>query len=229
IIWLAVPNLRKLFRALPEEVDEQAEAPPYELPKIDLAIMAIAALTVYMAVRSRRFIPVAAIAACPVLAMFIDNMARTISAARNFYGLSARGASQNNASRKQNRLLVPPMPHGLQVFFILIAAVSVVGLGTHWTLKFKCVYLDPWPTDPKLTSVFMRMTASDAKPFYALDFIRENNLQGKMFGKPRCCYSWTAGHRPPTSPRPTGSGRRLCPAVRLPHSYRPMQRPENVN
>jgi hypothetical protein len=187
IVWLAVPNLRKLFRALPEEVDEQAEAPPYELPKIDLAIMAIAALTVYMAVQSRRFIPVAAIAACPVLAMFIDNMARTISAARNFYGLSAAGASQNNASRKQNRLLVPPMPHGLQVFFILIAAVSVVGLGTHWTLKFKCVYLDPWPTDPKLTSVFMRMTASDAKPFYALDFIRENNLQGKMFNY------WTEG------------------------------------
>ncbi|MHC4498021.1 MAG: hypothetical protein ACYS21_02775 [Planctomycetota bacterium] len=187
IIWLTVPYLRKLFRTLPEKVVDQAEANSYELPKIDLALMAIAALTVYMAVQSRRFIPVAAIAACPVLAMFIDNMARTISAARNFYGLSARSASQNNASRKQNRLLVSPMPYSLQVLFILLGAVSVVGLGTHWTLKFKCVYLDPWPTDPKLTSVFMRMTASDAKPFYALEFIRENNLQGKMFNY------WTEG------------------------------------
>jgi hypothetical protein len=187
IIWLTVPYLRKLFRALPEKAVEEAGANSYELPKIDLSLIAIAALTVYMAVRSRRFIPIAAIAACPVLAMFIDNMACTISAARRFYGLSCRNPSQNSSPRKQNRLLVPPMPYNLQVFFILLGAAAVVGLGTHWTLKFKCVYLDPWPTDPKLTSVFMRMTASDAKPFYALNFIKENNLEGKMFNY------WTEG------------------------------------
>ena len=58
--------------------------------------MLIAALTIYMAIRSRRFIPIAAIAACPVIAMFIDQIIRAISAAINF--------------RRHNRLSVSPMP-----------------------------------------------------------------------------------------------------------------------
>jgi hypothetical protein len=79
------------------------------------------------------------------------------------------------------------MPYILQAFFTLIALALVVGLGTAWTLKFKRVYLNPWPTDPKLSSVFMRMTASDAKPFWALRFINDNKLEGKMFNY------WTEG------------------------------------
>jgi len=54
-------------------------------------------------------------------------------------------------------------------------------------LKYKRVYLDPWPTDAKLTSPFMRMTASHVKPFWVLQFIRENNISGKMFNY------WTEG------------------------------------
>jgi len=145
----------------------------YQPPKIDLALVIIAVLTVYMAIRMRRFIPIAAIAACPILAMFIDQMARTISAAQNFH--------------RQNRLSVRPMPHNLQLFFTIAAAVAVLTFGTWWGLKFKRVYLDPWPTDPKLSSVFMRMTASDAKPFYACKFIKDNKLKGKMFNY------WTEG------------------------------------
>jgi hypothetical protein len=79
------------------------------------------------------------------------------------------------------------MPYPLQLFFIVAGAAAVLGLGTWWTLKFKRVYLDPWPTDPKLSSVFMRMTASDAKPFYACKFIKDNSLKGKMFNY------WTEG------------------------------------
>ena len=52
---------------------------------------------------------------------------------------------------------------------------------------FKHVYLDPWPLDAKYKSVFMRMTASDAKPFEACEFIRQNKLSGKMFNY------WTEG------------------------------------
>ena len=145
----------------------------YHAPKIDLALVIIAALTVHMAIRMRRFIPVAAIAACPILAMFIDQMARTISAAQNFH--------------RQNRLSVRPMSHNLQLFFTIAAAGAVLIFGTWWGLKFKHVYLAPWPTDPKLSSVFMRMTASDAKPFYACKFIKDNKLKGKMFNY------WTEG------------------------------------
>jgi len=145
----------------------------FEPPRIDLALMVIAALTIYMAIRSRRFIPIGAVVACPVIAMLIDQTVRAVSAAYNF--------------RKHNRLAVPSMPYKVQVFFVIAGFAVVSTLGILWGLKFKRIYLDPWPTDPKLTSIFMRMSASDAKPFYACQFIRENKLSGKMFNY------WTEG------------------------------------
>jgi len=145
----------------------------YPLPKIDLALMAISALTIYMAIRSRRFIPIAAITACPVIAMFIDQIIRTISATRNFH--------------KHNRFFVSPISAKQKLCLTCTGTVVVLFFGTWWGLKFKCVYLGPWPADPKLNSVFMRMTASDAKPFYACQFIKDNKLEGKMFNY------WTEG------------------------------------
>jgi hypothetical protein len=173
IIWLMVPYLRKVFSQVRNKIDEKPPADTYKLPKIDLALIAIAVLTTYMAIQSRRFIPIAAFAACPVLAMFIDQMVRTISAARSFHN--------------QNRLIVTPMSQPLQLFFIVLAAAVVLISGTGWGLKFKRIYLDAWPTDTKLNSAFMRMTASDAKPFYALKFIKDNELEGKLFNY------WTEG------------------------------------
>jgi hypothetical protein len=75
----------------------------------------------------------------------------------------------------------------MQTFFILAGTAATLFFGIWWGLKFKHVYLDPWPRDPKFTSVFMRMTASDAKPFYALKFIKDNKLKGKMLNY------WTEG------------------------------------
>jgi len=145
----------------------------YQWPKIELPLMLIAALTIYMAIRSRRFIPIAAIAACPIIAMFIDRTVRAISAARNF--------------QRNNRLIVSKMPYNLQLFFILAGAGAVLFFGTWWGLKFKRIYLDSWPRDPKLTSMFMRMTDSGQKPFYATKFIKDNKLKGKMLNY------WTEG------------------------------------
>ncbi len=145
----------------------------YQWPKIDISLMLIAALTIYMAIRSRRFIPIAAIVACPVIAMFIDQLVRAISAARNL--------------RKNNRLIVSVMPYNLQLFFVLAGSVAVLFFGTWWGLKFKRIYLDAWPRDPKLTSMFMRMTDSGQKPFYATKFMKDNKLKGKMFNY------WTEG------------------------------------
>lgn len=51
-------------------------AGPYQWPRIDLGLWVVAALTIYMAIRSRRFIPIAAFAACPVLASMIDQIIR---------------------------------------------------------------------------------------------------------------------------------------------------------
>lgn len=135
--------------------------------------MAIAALTTYMAIRSRRFIPIAAIAACPVIALFTDQIIRMISASRNFH--------------KHNRFFVSSISAKQSLCLTCAGTVAVLFFGTWWGLKFTRVYLDPWPTDPKLNSVFMRMTASDAKPFYACRFIKDNKLEGKMFNY------WTEG------------------------------------
>jgi len=150
-----------------------ADTLDYQWPRIDLPLMLIAALTIYMAIRSRRFIPIAAVAACPVIAMLIDQMIRAIAAAYNF--------------RRHGRLTVPPMPKELQLAFILAGAMAVAFFGSWWGLRFKTVYLDPWPNDPDLASVFMRMSASDAKPFHATTFMKMNRLNGKMFNY------WTEG------------------------------------
>ncbi len=173
IIWLMVPTLRIVFAQIDEKTEQESPADAYESPKIDLAIIAIAVLTTYMAIQSRRFIPIAAFAACPVAAMFIDQVIRAISAGRNFHN--------------RNRLTISAMPQALQLCLIVAGAAAVLLSGIWWGLKFKRVYLDAWPTDTKLNSMFMRMTASDAKPFYACMFIRDNKLKGKIFNY------WTEG------------------------------------
>jgi hypothetical protein len=89
--------------------------------------------------------------------------------------------------QKSGRLALPQMSFGLQSLLIAGAATVVIGLGTWWGLKFKNVYIDPWPTETKLTSAFIRMTASAAKPFEACRFITENKMRGNMFNY------WTEG------------------------------------
>ena len=172
VVWavVLVKTSKSASRQSKRKINSTEE---YQRPKIDISIILIAALTIYMAIRSRRFIPIAAIAACPVIAMLIDQIIRAISAARNFH--------------KHNRLTVSPMSQNLQMIFTIAGAVMVLFFGTLWAVRFKQVYLDPWSADPKLSSVFMRMTASDAKPFYVLKFIKDNKLEGKMFNY------WTEG------------------------------------
>jgi len=145
----------------------------YRRPKIDPALMVVAILTIYMAIRSRRFIPIAAIAACPVIALLIDQIIRAILATDSF--------------KRTKKLAVPTMPPEIRTGCIALGAVATVFFGVWWGLRFKLVYLDPWPNDTKFTSVFMRMTASDAKPFYATKFIKMNRMKGNMFNY------WTEG------------------------------------
>jgi len=171
-LWVATQIIGPRSVDQPRKRKKKA-AGEYQWPKIDLAIVIIALLTIYMAIRSRRFIPIAAIAACPVIAMLIDQSIRAISATRNFLD--------------RNRLFVSAMPRDLQLGLTIAGGVAVVLFGTWWGRKFKHIYLDAWPNDPKLSSVFMRMTASDAKPFYAMKFIKDNKLEGNMFNY------WTEG------------------------------------
>jgi hypothetical protein len=105
--------------------------------------------------------------------MLIDQSIRAISATNNFMN--------------KNRLFVSSMPHEVRLGITIAGGIAVVFFGTWWGHKFKHIYLDAWPNDPKLNSVFIRMTASDAKPFYAMKFIKDNQLEGNMFNY------WTEG------------------------------------
>jgi hypothetical protein len=229
--------------------------------KTDVALLAIAALTIYLAIRSRRFIPIAAFAACPVLALVIHETvgrlitvigfrrqakmdppvcARSVAeatmlgvtAAMAIFGLwclllqrwlflpvpldpqdseliqpqipllfmgivltilaflfsvwwyatASRPATPANAAPTRAPLVQSAV---LIASLLLCGSVVVLGASVGW--RFKRVYLDPWPGDPVLSSVFMRMTASDAKPFDTSQFICQNKLRGKMFNY------WTEG------------------------------------
>ncbi|MHC4265949.1 MAG: hypothetical protein ACYSUK_08460 [Planctomycetota bacterium] len=175
LVWLLLPNLKRLSAHIKDQETDKDEINhyPYKTIKIDLAYIIIVALTIYMAVRSRRFFPIAGIAACSLMALFITQIILTLNATVNF--------------NKLKRKVVSAIPYKLEIFFAVVGTCAVLFFGTYWAWRFKVVYLDPWPTDPEFASVFMRMTASDRKPFHAGDFIRENNLKGKMFNY------WTEG------------------------------------
>ncbi|MBN1795929.1 MAG: hypothetical protein JW804_04590 [Sedimentisphaerales bacterium] len=173
ILWLVLPEMKKLLGGSDDTATEAVRRPLFVLPKIDITYIVICALTVYMAVKSRRFIPIAAIAACPLAAMFIQNISGAISSALNFY--------------RKGSISIPEVPRSLRKIFITVGMVLTLLFGVWWGLKFKRIYLDPWPQDDRLTSTFMRMTASYVKPFWACQFIRENNISGNMFNY------WTEG------------------------------------
>lgn len=227
-------------------------------PRLDLALVVIAALTTYMAIRSRRFIPIAAFAACPILALLTQQVVTyiaTLTSARrrgatlgdrleptvtqgivlglggallvlaiwrilfwHWLFLPVPGERQLVQPRfwlatigivlaflafpvaaalvvgRRKATAAAPEAAGWQVYWrpaatvaFLLLASSSVGFGLWVAATFKRVYLDYWPADPELTSVFMRMTASDAKPFDACRFIRDNELSGNMFNY------WTEG------------------------------------
>ncbi|NIA17448.1 MAG: hypothetical protein GWO86_03780, partial [Planctomycetes bacterium] len=176
-IWVVVLFLRPKPAGKQARRNKSEIKGDYEWPRIDVALIFIAALTVYMAVESRRFIPIAAIAACPVIALFINQSYCMISAVRNY--------------KKNGKLSLTVVPEMLRKTVIkytfAVITIIVVFLGLWWGYWYKTIYLDPWPDSPKLTSVFMRMTASYAKPFITCQFIRDNKLSGKMFNY------WTEG------------------------------------
>ncbi len=171
--WFLIPAVKKLFirnNILSKEPQERIE---YELPKVDVAFLIIVMLTVYMAFRSRRFIPIAAFAACPVLAMVITRIVKNICVSFSFY--------------RDGSFAACSIPRQCRWFLSGAGALVLIVFGVWCGLKFREVYLNSWPMDSKLTSVFMRMTASHVKPFYAMKFIDENHLSGKMFNY------WTEG------------------------------------
>ena len=174
LIWVVafIRTARIVDRAALDRKEARTVA-DFVWPRLDLALLGIAGMTIFMAIKSRRFIPIAAFAACPLIALFLQQ--------------AVRNAAAILSHRRGGRLEVPAVPVALRRTCIIAGAVVVLTLGTIWGLKFKRVYLDYWPSDARRHSIFMRMTASDAKPFEACRFIRDNELTGNMFNY------WTEG------------------------------------
>lgn len=145
----------------------------FEWPKIDLAVLVISLLTLYMAIRSRRFIAMAGSAAAPIVFLMISQSWQMFSARLLW--------------KKEGLLKRLPFSPVVQRFVQYGVVVIVLGLGVFWGLKFKRIYLDPWPTDARYHSVFMRMTASHLKPFEVCEFINKNDITGRVFNY------WTEG------------------------------------
>ena len=85
--------------------------------------------------------------------------------------------------------LIFPLPPWVRWAVPLGFTATAVLLGTVWGTRYKQVYLDPWANDDVYDSVFMRMTASNLKPFDVCQFIRENKFSGRVFNH------WTEGGR----------------------------------
>jgi hypothetical protein len=174
VIWglthILAHRFAKVTRAkASRKIDENG----FHMPYIDLPLLMIAVFTIYMAIRSRRFIPIAAYVTCPFLAVFLQQVLQFS------YSLIDKA--------RHHRLTEGGFPVVWQRSLIAIVAVPVMVFGIWVGKRYKSVYLDPWPNDPVFSSVFMRMTASFQKPFYAGRFLKLNKLSGRMLNY------WTEG------------------------------------
>lgn len=158
---------------LPNRTDVPQERDIYTWPKIDLGFITVVILTVYMAIASRRFIPIAAGAACPLIALMLEQSIKMVLARHHL--------------RKFNEPFIGPMPAQVRNGILIGATVIVVGFGIYFGAKFHRIYLSPWISDARRDSIFMRMTVSNLKPFDVGAFIRNNQLSGRMFNY------WTEG------------------------------------
>ena len=162
---VAILNSRISNRSCGANVQNSNKLRPF---RADLSVIIIAAMTIYMAVASRRFIPMASIVVCPVIAMLATQTVRSILAIANL--------------NKDSRQILTTSLSRRQLFLLTFAAGAIIfAFGAWCVVKFKQVYLNPWPYDAKINSIFMRMTSANDRPFDACDFIRRNKLTGKMF------------------------------------------------
>lgn len=176
LIWMVLhclkPSLRPVRKG-PRQTVFPSDPAETGWPKIDIAMILVGALTIYMAFQSRRFIAIAGPSASPVLAMFLMQIWLMFTARLNW-------------SRSQ-RLEPVQLPVFWQKCAWGAATVLLVFLGTYWGWKYHRIYVAPWPADGIRDSVFMRMTASNQKPFEVCDFINDNQLTGRIFNY------WTEG------------------------------------
>lgn len=176
LVWLIFHTLKPSLRPVrkgPRQASFPSDPSETGWPKIDLALILVGGLTVYMAFASRRFIALAGPSASPVMAMFIFQIGQMFTARRKW---------------QSTQLLEPALPPALCQKIAWLTTTVLLAFFSVWVgLKYHRIYVDPWPADDTRDSVFMRMTASNQKPFEVCDFINANKLTGRIFNY------WTEG------------------------------------
>ncbi len=192
IVWfighLLRPNLLTDKRIKPADIEKQYA----NWPKIDLPLVAIALMTTYMAVQSRRFIAIAGPAVCPVIALLLQQAWQAITINNQY--IKTRTLDSVSPSKRLRYgglaayslvILLCVIPWKLNIQLSPKYAKWIPTSSVSW--KFKNIYLAPWPEDSVYNSVFMRMTASNVKPIDVCRFINDNQMTGRMFNY------WTEG------------------------------------
>lgn len=185
---LVRPRLQFDKKAKPADIEKQYQ--PW--PKIDLPMLAIALMTTYMAVESRRFIAIAGSAVCPMIFLLIHQAWQAFSIRKQYpktFTLEpqrpGRGLRLIGFSAFSLAVLAAVIPWHLNVKLPGSLGKWIPTASVAW--KFKTIYIDPWTEDPTYNSIFMRMTASNVKPIDACKFIRDNKMAGRVFNY------WTEG------------------------------------
>ena len=147
LTWFAVQKYSSVSM-----VKTGSKTEDYQWPKIPLPMLIIGFLTIYMAIRSRRFIPIAAYTICPFLTLLIQHIAKSLP--------------------------FPSFKAGkyIQGIFAGLLLVFISWLG----IKFYSVYAAPWPFDTQNNSLFMRMTSSYEEPLLVSEFMNLNSIQGNV-------------------------------------------------
>jgi hypothetical protein len=137
----------------PSVAPADAATPP------DLGGVLLAAVTVALALRSRRFVPLAALALAPVLAA-----AATESLRRGW-------------SRRGGAVPAPRRARAAALAATAVAVVAAVYLAVRWDRS----YLEPWPLSSTATSVFERMTWGHRRSAALGEFLHRNGVGGRAF------------------------------------------------
>jgi len=138
---------------------------PTSRRKLDLITLLIAGLTIVMAIKSRRFIPIACICSAPLLGQGLDSLGTLIN----------RLSPMAGKPGQRERVLRLSA-------FVLLLLLSVI-----WGWRFLQVYVRPWPHADGPSSLFSRATWLHRRGFDVCQFIWENRLEGRMYN------SWIEG------------------------------------
>jgi hypothetical protein len=134
--------------------------------RLDVVLLTVVVLTLYMAIRSRRFIAIAAFVSCPFLAMWIG---QTITA-----------LSQGRAARNQGKRDRGVSAKSLLCDLTVWATIFAVCFGLMNGYLFVEQLVVPWPYDFQNYSAFERIVSVHRQPRGACEFLKQNKVKGRM-------------------------------------------------